>query len=448
MRKLLIIIALFSSAALFAQEVEKCKTDSSKIEEYKQEGYRKKTDKNWSFYGNFGIGYSTPVTLEGLTISDDDLQYFKSRGIVPNFTTSGRAKVVPTFKLGASYYFNMFRVSLDMGSKYVNQTNYHAYNFNLDALFGVSLLGGNHELNFDLGLGYYALWNDYYYNWTGVDCRGNLLYQNGVPEQRSVYLGNHNTHTLSIPAKISYLYNIAGKHWAGAFVHGRVNVASNAFCPRLGVSGGVEYRYTLGNYNKTKKARVKKEKVVAVPVTYVESQPKAKIVSQPVQQIVAQSEVQAVAIPGSSTYTPIYIVVSPGSSFSVETSEGVKISGDGSGAVTEGAPVQTQSIEAVVNDADNDLTRILFEINSAVVTQTSMEIMNNLNLQGVKTIDLTASTCSIGSTEANIKLGKQRLESIKKYLRGRGYTGYFIESYAPNEYPDPDWRSVFLKVLK
>lgn len=341
--------------------------------------------KTWSFYGNLGVGFSKAVTLEGLHLPEEDMQYFKSRGITPSIMTEGRTSAVPAFMVGASYYFDMFRVSLEVGSQYVNQSNYHARNFITDAMFGYSTLKGNHELNIDLGLGYYALRNNYVYNWKGVDANGNQLYDNDVPEQRTVYLGNHDVNTLTIPLKLSYLYNFYGRHWIGAYLQGRYNCASEAFCPKFSASAGIEYRFTLG---KTKKKSTPKV-VTRTKYIYVEKT-QYLFVSRPVEEV---------------------------------------------------AKLQVPKRRILSED-------ILFEINSPELTETAMNILNSLDLNNVTFIELIASTCSRGTDRKNDKLGHQRLNVVTDYLRESGYTGEIKGEISHNASPDPDWRSVLIKIIR
>jgi len=475
MRKIYILVSIFLSTAALAQEPAALESAAQEPAAQPaeqpmqqcpfQEASAQKSKKTWSFYGNVGIGYSTPVTLEGLSMTDADREYFEKRGVKPSFMTSGTGKVVPAFKLGASYYFNLFRASLEMGTQYVNQTNYHANNFSVDALFGFSPLKGNHEVNIDLGVGYYGLWNDYYYSWQGVDSNGNVLSVNGVPEQRTVYLGKHDVNAFSIPMKISYLYNIAGRHWLGAYVHGRYNVASEAFCPKFVVSGGIEYRFTLGR-KRAKQPRPQSSACpYAMPVPVCEKKPAAAPAPvvvpcqsvMPVQQIPACPQMRmpkkvknSGTINYNPVYSPVYIVVSPGTTVKFENQEGLRIEATATGkadtlAVSEPAPV---AVHDTVYVEDNGSIRLLFEIGSAVITETTRGILDGISFEGVSAIEVMASTCAKGSQEANEKLGTLRTDAVKHYLRDRGYRGVFIEGYRPNEAPDPDWRSVFLKIKK
>jgi len=341
--------------------------------------------KTWSFYGNVGVGFSKAVTLEGLQLPEEDMQYFRSRGITPNIMTEGKTSAVPAFMVGASYYFDMFRVSVEMGSQYVNQSNYHARNFITDAMFGYSPLKGDHELNVDLGLGYYALRNNYIYNWKGVDANGKQLYENGIPEQRTIYLGNHDVNTLSIPLKLSYLYNFYGKHWVGAYVQGRYNFASEAFCPESAVSAGIEYRFTLGKSKKKTAPKV----VTRTKYVYVEKT-QYLFVSRPVEEV---------------------------------------------------AKPEAPKRRILSED-------ILFEINSPELTGTARNILNSLDLKDVTVIELIASTCSRGTDRKNDELGHLRLKGVTDYIRGLGYEGEIISGISHNASPDPDWRSVFIKIIR
>lgn len=447
MRKILIIAAVILSATVSAEEFER---------------------KNWSFYGNVGIGSQSNVSLNGLQLSDADREYFNKRGITKlDFETTGKSQVVPSFKIGASYYFSLFRASLDLGSQYVKQTNYHATNFNMDALFGISPLKGNHELNIDIGVGYYALWNDYYYNWNGLNSiTGEVIYnpETKQPETKSCYLGNHDTHCVSIPLKLSYLYNISGRHWLGAYLQGRYNCGVNeAFCPKYVYSGGIEYRYTLG------RKRVKKEKPAEVAPVFVPAPAPAQPTPQPAPAQPAPcnccSPMPMPCMPSSNcggngkraphtyvynpVYSPVYVIVTPDSNVKVETPDGtIKVEAGNNGAKGDNCGCKNEASAKKDNCPCNDGTiRILFEIGSAVITETSDSILKKIDLDGVENIEITASTCARGSDEVNEKLGRNRLEAVKKYLRGRGYTGKFSETYSINEAPDPDWRSVFIRIV-
>jgi len=367
MRKILSFVLLFITLSSFAQE----------------------TKKTWSFYGNVGIGFNSKVTLEGLRIPEEDMQYFKSRGLTPNILTSaGSTSAVPAFMLGASYYFmDMFRASLELGSQYVNQSNFHARNFTMDAMFGYTFspIGENHEFNVDLGLGYYALRNNYVYSWKGVDSKGNQLYNNGIPEQRTIYLGNHDVNTLTIPLKLSYLYNFYGRNWIGVYAQGRVNMASDAFCPRVAASVGIEYRFTLGRTRKKSEPKV----ITRTQYVYVEKNN--------------------------------YMFIS--------------------------RPEEPKRLEAPRKN--RTITQdILFELNSSELTETSLSVLHGLEFEGVSKIEITASTCSRGTVHKNDELAAERLEVVTQCLRDLGYTGEIVGKTSHSQSPDPDWRSAFIKLFR
>lgn len=205
----------------------------------------------WSFYANTGVGYSGTVSLEGLCMCEDDLRYFEQRGLTPDFCTSGRAQIAPKFTLGASYHPGRFRISGQLASQYVNQSNYHAHNFSTDLLFGYDYLNlPRHSLYLELGAGLYNLYNNYIYNWKGVDCNGNQIYRNGIAEQRSVNLGEHRVHSFSIPVKLIYEFRLNDRHSLGIFAEGRYNFAPNDFCPKYTLAAGLEYRISLGSGRK------------------------------------------------------------------------------------------------------------------------------------------------------------------------------------------------------
>lgn len=212
--------------------------------------------KPWSVYGNVGVGTSSVTTLSGLGMSDEDLKYFTSRGITPEFTTEGIAKITPAFNVGASRYFGQVRVSAQVGSQYINQSNYHATNLTFDVLGGYDFLRSSNELSVDLGVGVYNTFNNYVYNWSGLNSAGELIYVNGVPEQKSCNLGEHNTSSLSIPVKVSYLYNISGIHYVGAYASARYNFGDTSFTPAVNASVGFEYRISLGKKKSGSKVNV------------------------------------------------------------------------------------------------------------------------------------------------------------------------------------------------